>query len=38
MTISILNMAMVQRLNMDVEPPLWGSFGTLVAKEVQVDR
>ena len=38
MMISVLNMAMEQLLFMDVEPPLWDSFGTLVAKEVQVDR
>ena len=34
MMISISNMAMVQRFTMDVDPPLWDSFGILVVLEV----
>ena len=34
MRISILNMAQIQLLTMDVERPLWDSFGILVAKEM----
>ena len=36
MMISVLNMAMEQLLFMDVEPPLWDSFGILVAVETSV--
>ena len=34
MMISISYMAMVQRFTMDVDPPLWDSFGILEALEV----
>ena len=34
MMISVLNMALVQLFTVDVERPLWDSFGILVAKEM----
>ena len=35
MMTSILNLALVQLFTVDVERPLWDSFGILVAMEVQ---